>query len=198
MVLNLAQTKDSMGRAVALASGRIVLRHTFTAANSDTEIPAADTGQATEVLGSAVFGIASNQAKYVSGSVDGDRYVVWDSGIADGSTQIALATVESGMHLVFRCSDVENLLLVAAESNPRYALYRKEAGAFNLLNSWAGTPASGDVVRARYVGSAITVTINGVERITATESFNATATKVGFGPFTALASARWDNLIVRG
>lgn len=195
-MLNLAQIKDGQGRAIALASGRTVLLHTFTGPDSDVAIPAADTGQATEALASSVWGIGTNRAKYVSGGTDNNRFVVWDAGVPNGSVEVTFAVLDGGgfMRLAFRCSDVNNLFIV--DRFDGYTLYRREAGTFTAIGNDATAAEAGDVLRVRLTGSSIALDVNDEERITATDSFNVSATKVGLGLFQSDTTARWENLRV--
>jgi hypothetical protein len=58
------------------------------------------------------------------------------------------------------------------------------------------TIAAGDVLDLRYNNNTITGFINGVQRLSATDSFLSTATKVGFGLTGTSANLRFDDFKV--
>lgn len=177
-------------------SAATLFTHTFTAADSAVAIPAADTGEATQVL-AGTWGISSNRAYLVASG--GDSAVVWDAGASDGTfgvTFAAGATLD-GIRFVFRASDASNYWIVQFASG--FArLYKRVAGAFTEMGTAVAHAATdGDTVAVVLSGNDIAVTINGTpNRITATDAHNATATRVGIGSdATAVATKRWDTLV---
>ncbi len=194
--------------AVAAVGGgsTLELLHTFTAANSTTTAGAANTGQAESQL-SGVWGIDTNRAYNVSGS--SFMADVWDSGVADGTFQVNLTFTTTGADreamLVFRCSDVSNLLVVDVYRNSvgatTVSLFKRIGGTFTLLGSSvtvanAGTTThnvtaicAGNVVEVRWDQIPIII----YEGTTGQES----ATKAGIGGLNALGGVRFTLLAAR-
>jgi hypothetical protein len=168
--------------------------HTFTAADSALAIPAADTGQATQVL-AGTWGIASNRAYLATSSGGNNNAVVWNVGVSDLTWSVTAAVFDAagnGPRLIFRATDVDNLFMVACDTSTSY-LYRREAGAYTLLGSGAAAWVTGDELSAVLNGTGISVRRNGVEVVAATSSFNQTATRHGFGQ-EGTGTTRFDNL----
>lgn len=134
-----------------------------------------DGGSAWSAL-SGTWGISSNQG-YCPTLSSGSAYAVLECGSPGAEVQVTVAT-RSGIGLVVRCSDINNLyVLVVATSG--YNFYRRQAGSFTEIGN-SGTSADGDVVKIRCEGDTLTVYRNGSAIITpSAQSFNNTATKHG-------------------
>ncbi len=143
--------------------------------------------------GGAQFKIVGNQAAEDFDS--GETKDTLECGSADGDIQVTIVTFGDQIGLVGRLSDVDNFLWLRAYSGAGYDLFKKVANSNTNLGSYSTTPADGDVVLLSMSGNSLIVKINGVTRITATDSFNNTATKHGLfasGAYLA-GTARLDN-----
>lgn len=146
--------------------------------------------------GGALFGINGNQA-YDAFDSGGNLASTLDSGSSDTAVQVTLATFADQMGLSARATDSNNYLFIRAYSGLGYDLFKRVAGASTNLGSYSTTPASGDVLKLDMSGSSLTVYVNGVSRITATDGFNSTATKHGLWAYSAnFTAARWDNFSI--
>lgn len=187
------QVEKYLARKWGISLTRQVVEDTFTRPDSATTLENAETGQAWQVL-AGTWGIASKTAYCVAHGGTNKACAVVETGMSDGVVEVTHSSLSAGgSRLAFRFTDVDNGFIVGAESAV-YQLYRLEAGTYNAIGSWATTPASGDVVRVVMNGSSITVYINGTARITATSTFNQTATKHGIA--AASTSSRFDNFTV--
>jgi len=172
---------------------KIAVRDTFTRANSTASPGSAETGQVWQV-GSGTWGIDTNMA-YLSSlvNINYDRMLV-DSGIAN-----AIITVKIAVHVItnisrvwIRAVDASNFLVVNAASD--YKLYRVLNNVTTQIGSYAGTPASGNVVKITAKGSAVKVYVNGIERISVIETANQNATMHGLSANNI--ATRFDNFKV--
>lgn len=179
-------------------SGGIVgVTDTFDRANSDLTLGTADSGQAWEPLGDSVWGIDTNEAKYVSGGTDNNIYAVIQSGLSDCTIEVTIPAVSGTIYLPFRCSDINNLFIVSvSEPLGVHELYSRDAGSFSLLDSDGTDPVAGQVVRVVLDGTGIEVLVDDVSLLTATSSFNQSATKHGLGLFQGNTFARWNDYTV--
>lgn len=120
-----------------------------------------------------------------------------DAGVADCTTAIDITLAINGSAgVVVRYSDNDNLWLVhILEQNNVIQLYRRETGAWNLVDSAAVTINASTAYRVQVVtsGTSITGTVDGANTVSATSSFNQSATKVGVRAGT---TATFDNFIV--
>lgn len=129
---------------------------------------------------SDTWGIVGNAA-YNAGA-NSQSTAVLESSLSDVTIQVTMATV-SGVGagaISARWTDASNYLLVhIAPSSNVVALFKNVAGSFTLLGSISVVVSDGDVFSLICNGSTLTVKQNGITRITATDSFNLTATKHG-------------------
>lgn len=172
----------------------------FNRANSTTSIGTADTYQAwSNLIGT--LGINGNRA-YVVGAA-ADNIAVLNAGVADCEVQVTFAQWASLQRLAFRVTSLPVTaykwegFVVQAETGIGYRLFRYQAGGFTQLGStYSTTPANGDVVKVVTAGTSISVYLNGALIITATSSFNQTATLHGLDQQGG-SSAQWDAFSVR-
>jgi hypothetical protein len=75
-----------------------------------------------------------------------------------------------------------------------WALFSVVGGAFTSIGTFAAAAVAGDVVKIQAIGTSIKVFINGVERITATNSAVTTGTTVGIRA-DANSLLRFDNFV---
>jgi hypothetical protein len=146
--------------------------------------------------GGVGWGISGNKG-YDQYDAGGTGIATLDSSSADTTVQATLSAVGNEIGLVARFSDTSNYLFIRARSSDGYTLFKRVAGSATSLGNYAGTPANGDVLALVMSGSSLTVQVNGVSRITATDSFNNTATLHGLWAFNAYTtSARWDDFSI--
>lgn len=170
---------------------------TFTRADSST-LDNAESGQ-TWVNGN-LWGIASSKAKSVGPA---EHPAVIDCGASDGTVQCDFSGAGLGSTfnpwLVFRYTDDSNFLFVSAQSSTTVELYTFIGGSFTQIGTAAYSWVGGETVSAVLSGSSIIVSVNGVQKITATSTANQTATFHGFnGSSVAGSACRWDNFKFTG
>lgn len=172
----------------------VVVFDSFTRANSAVSLGTADSGQAWSAL-SGTWGITSNQGYCaVSGGTNENAAVV-ESGIANGVVRVTMATSASS-RVVFRRTDVDNGFIADIFATSA-TLYRHEAGSYTELDTnLALTVNDGDIFEAVLRGPAISILQNGTEVLSATSTFNQTATKHGIGASGATLTARFDNFAI--
>ncbi|RDW18054.1 hypothetical protein CWR48_10645 [Oceanobacillus arenosus] len=173
----------------------ILIKHTFTGANSTTGLPSADTGQTTQVL-SGVWGIDNNQAYYVGG---GNALVTWESNHSD----IIVSLVSKGYvqgylagAMMFRVSDDKNYWLFRKLGDD-LQLYKFVNGTASLvatknLRAWS----NGDYIfKIVAKGSSIECFINDVLEFSITDTHNQKATKHGLRQHLP-SNVRYDDFLV--
>lgn len=156
-------------------------------------------GQAWVALAGAP-GVISGLARFTGagGGVSGERGAHIDAGVADCEVSAIITVTVAGSRIRVRSSDLDNCILVEAETPAPVDIYRLQAGAFTNIGSWAGAISNGDLVMVRLMGSSIKLFVNGVERISATETFNQTVTKHGIGLWSGSPlTGRFDDFAVR-
>lgn len=143
--------------------------------------------------GTPTWGISANQASMVSTTGVHDLDYL-ESSVGDCDVQITLATVVDDCGLSARLSDGSNFLMVRAKGTvTSFDLFKCVGGSFTSLGTFSATPANGDIIKISMSGSSLTVFINGVSRITATDAFNSTATKHGLWGFSLPTTVRFDD-----
>jgi hypothetical protein len=140
------------------------------------------------------WGISINQAYLAVDAGSNANVATVDFGYSDCTVSVTKTVRQSTQRLAFRFTDSANGFIVD-DPGSSYDLYRRQAGAYTQIGSWVGTPASGDVLSVVLSGSSIRVYVNGVLVISATDSFNAGATKHGLGA-GAIGVARFDNFSI--
>lgn len=130
-----------------------------------------------------IIGRTTSVAQYTDA---GDNITVSETGAADGVLIVSRNTDPSPSEswMVFRYSDLSNFwfLRYRQTGGPtyEYRLFKRVAGADTQVGSTYSSSMSG--VRIVLQGNSITVSeTGGTARITGSDSFNATATKHGFG-----------------
>ncbi|RYG90120.1 MAG: hypothetical protein EON59_00640 [Alphaproteobacteria bacterium] len=161
-------------------------------ADSTTTPGSADSGAAW-IVASGVWGISGNKLYRVSGT--GTNNVIFQNpGKADVILQAKFDVVTASSGLMLRATDISNGFTTNATG-----LFRREAGSNIDRGTFSQTFVSGDSMRIRAVGDTIKVyrqaasTGAWVNVLTATDSFNNTATLHGVRVSSTLASdARFD------
>ncbi|MBF4607544.1 fibronectin type III domain-containing protein [Curtobacterium sp. VKM Ac-1393] len=163
----------------------------FNRADNPTTLGAAETGQAW-TPNATVWGIVSGSASMLSGS---NGRVTVESGRANGTVQAKFASLSTGSNhgrLLFRGDSSVNYWMVQLRVTGgvpgKYQLYKSVNGTLTQVGSdSAAAGVAGDVVKVVMASDSVTVAVNGATVITATDSFNSTATQhglaaVGNGP----------------
>jgi hypothetical protein len=165
-----------------------------TFSRADGPIGTAETGQVWQVLDGDWI-VTGRQARLQGGFVGtADKHVaVIETMRADGTASVRAGVIGSyGTRLVLRCTDVDNYLFVDW-SGSTLSLRRRVAFVDTTLASTTYAVVEDDLVAAILLGSAITVTVNGVTKLgPTTETFNVGATMHGLGAYDS-ASSTFDN-----
>jgi hypothetical protein len=123
------------------------------------------------------WGINSNKAYESAGS--SLSAVVLESSVSDVDVQATAVTVSAVVGLIARAADNNNYLNVSSASGSGTSMYKRVAGSFTQLGSHATSAVDGDVLKFTVNGSSLTLYLNGVSRITATDSAGSTNTQHG-------------------
>lgn len=177
------------GGAVTVASD------TFTRADNTSVIGNAEVGGAWTALIGALssWGISSNQAYSAAGA---NNITIYQSTTASDCTVSITLSVWSGqMGLWCRITDASNFIRLL-EAGGTIFLEKIVAGVSSTLGSTAIVLASGDTLSLVMSGNSIVAKRNGTTIITASDAFNATATKHGFGWSAGSLTGRFDNFLV--
>jgi hypothetical protein len=172
----------------------VLVSDSFNRANSTTTLGTTDSynGGTTKTWSSATtYGISSNQAQKQTGSATSASAAWIDGGVSDGKATITLSTLGNHSRLIFRRTADSDCYWLYANGTTNYQLYKRQAGVNTVLATIAVIPTNGDVISATFNGSSITVQVNGANDSTVTNTFNQTATQVGF--VTDDSVARLDN-----
>lgn len=184
-----------VGREGTAAGGFTTITDSFDRANSSSSLGSADTGQAwVATLGT--WGISSNLAYIATAAGGGVNAAYLEASENDVAVQATFSTAAQGQRMIGRYVDTDNYLFVHAETGGgAYALYKRVAGVDTSLGSYTVTIANGDVLKLNMSGNDLTVYLNGVSRITATDAAHNTATKHGLG-CTTVTTQRWNDFSI--
>lgn len=141
----------------------------FDRANSAVSLGDADSGQ-TWTAHAGTWGISGNAA-YQPSATAGGRATV-ESGVADGTVEVTVATAGGSSGVVLRLSDASNYVRAFFSSTDSIFLQKVVAGSATTIASGAVTHANGDVLRAVMSGSNYTIYQNGDEVLTGSDAFN--------------------------
>jgi hypothetical protein len=158
-----------------------VIVDSFNRANNASSLGNADSGQAWSSTGAHTWGITNNQAMSNGDDAGTLDFAVIDSAKSDGRITSRFMAADSNQDgLCFRYSATNNYLAV------RYAgsiwqLIKVVAGATTVLGFNLTVLNSGVfyVMQIDFVGPQISVTVDGVAVISASDAFNQTATRHG-------------------
>lgn len=155
----------------------IYVSDSFTRANSSTSLGVTDTGQSWSVGSSQAWGILNNKAYCPTPINTGVAFV--ETGKSDISNSVKI-TFNTNEGIIVRLSDELNYI-TARISSTSLGLFKIVGNTPTSLGSYSFTPTSGTVytVRIDATGSSIKVYLNDVLQISATDTFNQTATKSG-------------------
>lgn len=145
----------------------------------------------------AGWGVGSNKAYNVYDASSNRYYGYLECSAADGDVQVTLSTTSGGsgyVGLAARVTGTDDLWVVRASAASGYELIKFVSGSATVVGTYGTGPSDGDVLKWTLSGDSHTVYVNGVSRITASDSFNNTATKHGLHANGAWpTSARWDD-----
>lgn len=175
-----APYRNGLNYGYPVPTGVVYAADTFNRADATTLGTAPTGGQTWSMAGSGgTIGIISQQAYKATGGTAED-YALIDVGRADVDLSVTLAAMsQNGIGPVWRATDGSNLWALDCNTSDPITVYRKTAGGFAAIVGAGVVAAAGDVVRVVVVGSAGTLYVNGVQKATFSDSFNATATKHG-------------------
>lgn len=162
----------------------VTLADNFDRANSSTSLGSTSTGAVPWSALSGTWGILTNRG-YVAVSIGGggQNEAVVDTGSADGTTGVKLATVGAAAFfgLCFRATDASNHYVFEGSNGTRARVYKKVAGAYTLLGQSAENVyyASLDLIEVVLSGSSITVKRNGATLVALSDATYTTQTKHG-------------------
>jgi hypothetical protein len=145
------------------------------------------TAMGVKLSGGPTWSIASNRVQaFNAGSTEGLLYI--DAAHADGRVKVTHPTA-SDMGAAFRIVDKDNFWMLwtgGSVAGTAYKLMKMVAGTYTTVATGTGAGnQAGDVMEVVFSGSTITGYVNGVQVVTATDSFQSTATKVGIRASTA-------------
>lgn len=189
-----SQTFGSDGGYVSTTIEDTVLASDTFSRTDATQLDQSEVGGAwTQLTGTA--GVVNNQAYPITFDGSSDSIAVLTTLSNVCVVQANIATYASGIGLVFRATDKNNLFLLAAEPT-RYALYKRVAGTPTLLGNSLLTPANGDEMKVSIEDNTFKVYRNNSLLFSVTDSFNSTAVMHGIR-FNSSTSQRIDDFKVR-
>lgn len=142
---------------------------------------------------SGFWSIASSQ---LSPGSDGGTIILRAAGpmdSSDHSAQVTIAATTAASHGVW-CrgnSNISNGYLWRNDGSS-WDLFSVVSGTFSVIGSYAAAAAPGDVAKLQAVGSTIKGFVNGVQRVTVTDTAVASGTSVGLRS-TSSAAIRFDD-----
>ena len=148
------------------------------------------------VANSGTWTIQNNQLRESTG---GSKTTVIDVEQADvifQATWSVLAASDAG--IVARYVDASNYLILVVDSITNFMiLWKQVSGSWSQADSAAVVFAANDVIKLTASGTTITGFVNGTQKVQATVTDHATATKYGFfSNAAAYNSIRWDDVTV--
>lgn len=152
-----------------------VVSDDFNRSNRNLNGDTADSGQTWSGLAGTPQ-IVSNQG---AGAASGNDIATIDAGIADCEVYMTVTTKNGDEGVIGRASNVSNLFLAQATATA-INLLRRTSGSYTSLGTHATAIANNDVLKLKMNGSSLEVLLNGVSKVTATDTQNQTNTRHGF------------------
>jgi len=176
----------------------------FDRADDPITLGVTDTGQPWLALSGQTWGTLGNEAYLPSGAGGSNAVAVVETGLSDGYVEAVVGSArESGWGVVCRYADVSNYLYATlTTASASWRVIEVVGGVTSvLLAATLGPTPPGTVARLEFVGTAITLRLNGAPLGAPAASNPALSgnTKHGLRAGTAVTSAsRWDDLDVVG
>ena len=146
----------------------------------------------TDFVGIGGFTIQGNAA---SDTGPTDQGIIIESGVSDGTISVSNMVLGKDNGLPARCTTWQNGIMVEySVGRGKWEMYRLQ-GAYNPIGTdYVEAHSAGDVITTVALvlsGSSISFVLNGVERISATDTYNQTETKHGLFGYAEIGQARW-------
>lgn len=190
----------NLGLALGLpfSGGRVkkrVVFDTFDRPDNATGIGNAETGQLW-TYPSTAWGIQGNQAYPTS--AQSTNLALIESGVSDCevSSDVILGSTDG---ICCRATDGGNYVVARiAISSGGLGLFKIVSGTATQLGVYNFGAVAGNTYNIKIIsnGASLKVLLDGVERISATDSFNQTATKHGLRVASGSAGVKYDNFMV--
>jgi hypothetical protein len=176
----------------------IIVQDSFNRVDSTSSLGNAETGQAWSIVGEATAGITNNQAYFSSLSGTANyRFAVVDTGVQEYEVELKITDLVNISNVCFRVLSLTDFFMVRYNSSgAKYELYKRVANVFTLLGSYSGAAVNDVIKVSNYSNGQIDVYINGVLRITATDTDLITNTNCGFGNYSDFGSGKFDDFMV--
>lgn len=174
---------------------RTLVSDTFTRTDTTGPLGTADSGQTWETITGTAFGITSNAA-YNTDTTNAICVATIDSATYNGRVSCTVTRTTQVAGLVVRLTDANNYVYVSL-SGSATTLNKMVSGSPTILATSASTFSGATSVEIVMSGSNYTVLINGAVLLTASDSFNVTATKHGLLRQQTVNNSRHDNFTVR-
>jgi hypothetical protein len=174
----------------------------FTRTDSSTALGTPSDAGSDWVAGRGTWGISSNKGYLVSdGGADNVNVAYLESSLADVEVQVTISGLGANFDVAL-CGRVEGaddyILLVCRGGGNIVELYKKvSAGNFVSLDTDSGTPLA-SVMKLVMNGSTLEGWVDGVIRVSASDSHNSTATSHGISQYTAVHATeiRYDDFSI--
>ncbi len=167
---------------------RLLIQDSYNRLDTDSRLGVADTGQTWVYVGNAPggrFNISENRARVNSATGDHAYISVWHANV---KIEQRITSFISGLWPVaFRVVDANNFFVVKANAST-YTLVKKVASSNTTLGTYTATPANDDVIMVTVKDDLITVYVNGIPVITATDPALNTCCNVGWAHLNCLGA----------
>lgn len=171
---------------------------TFDRADNSSTLGNADTGQAWTNI-SGIFGISNNKAILITNGGSNNDIASIDSSLASKKITCDITFVTgSNPNILIRYSSASNFIQIGIGSSS-FDLYKNVNGSYTKLGTYSYTPVDGTTYHFIITdnGSSISIQIDSICTITATDTNFNTTTKIGLREGANKTNgAKWDNLIV--
>ncbi len=138
------------------------------------------------------WGISSNKGYSVNNAVE--QVALLESSLSNVEVQVTISGTGDSPGLVGRCLGGLEMFILQCTIGGTLGLYILNGGYTNLGNG-STTIVTGDIVKLRMYGSALTAFLNGVQEISATNSTFITQTRHGLRAYISQAS-RFDDFSI--
>jgi hypothetical protein len=168
----------------------------FTRADNNSTLGQADSGQLWKAV-TGTWGIRDDEAYVVTPHANNRSLAVIDMGAGDGTVKVSFPHTSSGSGLVFRYKNSVNFWQIEAVTDYATWNVRKVVDGQSTSFGNVGTVATGagTTISVRMQGPTIDIFVNGVKKLTLTDTSLQTEHFVGMSsrPSPDSDAARWDN-----